>query len=350
VYGPDFYPRVSIGAGRGIRAPRGMHVTDTGHVYITQSRTANNATPMITVLNAAFFVEREIFLDDIPEAADFSPGKLAVSREGLIYLTGESSRGVLVLDRDGTFLRRLEPMDVIADREAIAAAAERLAQQAPPADDVEEATTRASRADIPEEFRPRSRQQEADAQSGPGLGPVRVRNVIIDNAGNLYLVSAETSRIYVYGPDETFLFAFGEKGGTPRRLSQPRGIAIDERRGLIFVGDFMRHTVLVYDMTGKWLFEIGGRGTGAGWFNFPTDLAINRQGHLVVADLFNRRVQVVDPEYTPEFPIFTQPSPIPESGDGESTDEEFPEIDGDIEDEGIIQEILEGSQPAHFEM
>ncbi len=355
VYGPDFYPRVSIGAGRGVFAPRGMHVAPDGRVYVTQSRSAANPTPRITILNAAFFVDREILLDDIPNLANFSPGKLAVSRDGLIYLTGESSRGVIVLDGDGTFLRMLEPMDVIADREAVAAAAERLAaQQDKKALEDEIEARQRSRGDIPEEFRPRSRQQEEEARSGPGLGPVRVRNVVIDRAGNLYLVSAETSKVYVYSADETFLFSFGEKGGGPRRLSQPRGLVIDEERGLIYVADFMRHTILAYNLSGRFQFEVGGRGEAPGWFNFPSDLAINREGQLIVSDLFNRRVQVLDVDYIPEFPLFSAPPPPAQQSGEESEaveampEEDAPTSDDDFEGEEIVEEIVEEFPPADF--
>ncbi|MBE0598772.1 MAG: hypothetical protein IH614_16070, partial [Desulfuromonadales bacterium] len=100
VYGPDSFPRVSIGRGRGVEAPRGVFVTQKGEVYVCQSRSALTPNPRITVLNGAFFVEREITLDGIPETANFSPSKLAVSSDGLIYVAGESSRGVLVLDSE----------------------------------------------------------------------------------------------------------------------------------------------------------------------------------------------------------------------------------------------------------
>lgn len=314
VYGPDFFPRVSIGTGRGILAPRGVFVTGGGQVYIPQGRNKNNPVERITILNGAFFVEREIILDDIPEAAEIYPRQAVVNRDGLIYLVGDRSRGVLVLDKDGTFLRRLQPMDAITDREAIAAARQQEEQelqalqeeaerQAAAVETESAAAEIRPRVEIPEEFRPRGRREEVDLGAGKGLGPVRVRYLHIDSTGRLYLVSPETSHIYVYSPEETFLFKFGEKGGTPRKLSQPRALAIDEKRGLIYVVDFMRHTLLTYDMTGRFLFEIGGRGTTPGWFNFPYDIAVNRQGHIIVADQFNRRVQVLDVQYEGALPF-----------------------------------------------
>jgi hypothetical protein len=362
---------VSIGAGRSVTAPFGVHVTKNGHVYIPQSRNAFNPVNRITILNAAFFVEREIIVDDIPEAKDFLPKQVAVNRDGLIYLVGEATRGVLVLDSDGTFLRRLQPMDMITDIQAIEAAARQQeelerrkssheeARASSGADDGRGSASARPAAEIPEEFRPRSSRQEGEAQAGPGLGPVRVRYVHIDSTGKIYVVSAETGKIYVYSPEEEFLFAFGEKGGTPRKLSQPYALDIDERRGLIYVVDYMRQIILTYDLAGKWLFEVGGRGTGPGWFNYPMDIAINRHGHIIVTDFFNRRIQVLEVEYGGEFPMFkgdASPASAPAATDspeqaapaegspgtpeGEAGTEAAPVTDAPGAPEEVIEEVV----------
>ena len=299
VYGADYFPLVSIGVGRGIDAPRGIFVTENGTVYICQTRSRTNPSNRVTILNAAFFPIREIILDKIPELADFRPSQLVVSREGLIYLSGTSSRGVMVLDNDGSFLRRLEPMDVIHDQEAVAAAAWKREEEEKNSQTGEDSTTETEQTpnvDIPEEFRPK-RNRDSDEQGGPGLGPVRVRKVVTDSEGHLYLISAETSKIYVYNADESLLFSFGIKGGTAGKLSQPYSLAVDEKRKLLYVADYMRHSVLVYDFNGSFLFEFGGQGGAPGWFNFPVDIALNRHGQVVVADLFNKRVQVLEASY-----------------------------------------------------
>ena len=93
---------------------------------------------------------------------------------------------------------------------------------------------------------------------------------------------------------ERFLFKFGQKGGSTGKLSRPQGIAVDSRRGRIYVVDYMRHTVNVYSRGGIYLYELGGRGWGPGWFNYPTDVAVDERGYLLVADLFNQRVQVLE--------------------------------------------------------
>jgi hypothetical protein len=203
--------------------------------------------------------------------------------------------------------------------------------------------------DIPEEFRPRTGRQAGETSSEPGVGPVKVNFVTIDSSGKLYLLSAETGKIYVYGPDESFLFSFGTKGGSPRQLSQPRALVIDEKRELIYVVDYMRHTILVYNkLNGEYIFEIGGRGFAPGWFNFPTGIALNNQQQIVVADLFNKRVQVLEVGYDKSLfsdedeSIIEIMTDILGSGDGAEQVEAPSEVEqSEIEKENMLTTPLE---------
>jgi DNA-binding beta-propeller fold protein YncE len=339
VYGPDFFPRVSMGVGRGVVTPRGATVMKNGEVYISQPRNVRNPSPRITIMNGAFFIEREIVLGEIPEAIDFSPVQVAVNQEGNIYLVGSSSRGVLVLDKEGNFLRRLQPRDNMLN--PWAAEPEKQEQQLP--EEQEDQEEEALFAGIPEEFRPVKKGDKRE-RSRVGEGPVRINFVTIDSAGNIYLLSPETSRIYVYGPDESFLFAFGQKGGSPRMLSQPKALAIDERRGRIYVADYMRHTILTYDMKGEFLFEFGGRGFGPGWFNYPIAIQVNNHGQVIVADLFNKRVQVLEVGYEPLSPGMKdiQPDEVPPEEPAEEKErKDVP--DGESDQPSVKDEAEESS-------
>jgi DNA-binding beta-propeller fold protein YncE len=308
VYGPDFFPRVSIGAGRGVVSPSGVTIAPNGEVYVTQVRTKLNPYPRITILNAAFFVDREIFFDEIPEAEGFIPKRIALSRDGLIYVSGENTRGVMVLDSEGTFLRWMQPVDQVYSRNVLeedenpSGVKEQpiVSVQDSPTDAEPEAVQPAEEdpyADIPEEFRPRTNIPGVGSGAAKVESPVLINFVTIDSAGKIYLLSNETGKVYVYGPDEDLLFSFGTKGGSPGQLSQPRAVAIDEQNELIYVADYMRHTILIYDQEGEYLFEVGGRGTEPGFFNFPNAMLMNKHGQFVIADLFNGRVQVLELGY-----------------------------------------------------
>lgn len=339
VYGPDYFPSISIGEGRGVFSPRGGQVLPNGNVYICQLVTSRSSVPRITVLNGAFFVDKEIPLDEVPDIGHFQPTQLAVSQDGLIYVAGETgdNRGVLVLDDDGRFLRRIQPMDITRIQ---------VEEEEKPVYETENGVQDEEDpyADLPEEFRPR----EAGSFTR-GLGPIRIHYVTLDSTGKIYMISDETSKIYVYGPNEAFLFSFGVKGGSPGQMSRPVSLAIDENIGVIYVADYMRHTILVYDMSGEYLTEFGGRGFGEGWFNYPFEITLDNRGNVIVADLFNKRIQVLNvilldpiPEKTDTVKTGAEQEEAAPLQQGELTDQE--EAEPGQQEEVTDQEVEEQHQ------
>lgn len=257
VYGPDYFPQESLGAGRGLNLPVGGTVDDKGNLYLPQAGNSTNP-PRLTILNSAFLPVKEILFDGIPEIDNFSPQEIALGQGGKMYLVGLESKRVLVLGPDGVFLHWFAiPIDKSGD------------------------------------YRP--------SNQGPPPQTAIIKNVVVDSMGNLFFLSEETSKIYVFNADEHYLFTFGAKGGAEGKMSRPRALAIDEQKRCIYVVDYMRHTVLIYDFTGTFRFEFGGLGWGPGWFNYPVDIVIGRQGQLVVADFFNNRAQVFAVTI-PDFP------------------------------------------------
>jgi DNA-binding beta-propeller fold protein YncE len=249
IFDADYTMLVSFGKGRGVAAPQGLYVDSDGRVYVCQSRDGDKP-PRLTILNPALFVEKEIFLNSIAGAESFTPERIARSHDGTLYLVGPNTLpGVLVLDSQGNFLRWLRAGD-----------------------------------------------SEPGESAGVPRKPVSIKDIDIDDQGRIYLLSEDTSKIYVYSPDEKFLFSFGQKGGSSGKTSRPRGLALDSDRRIIYVVDYMRHTVLVYDFNGTYLAEFGGLGYSAGWFYYPTDIAVDETGRPIVADFFNHRVQILEME------------------------------------------------------
>jgi DNA-binding beta-propeller fold protein YncE len=82
---------------------------------------------------------------------------------------------------------------------------------------------------------------------------------------------------------------------------RPSGLAILGEQ--LYVSDAGCHCVAVFDLRGNRLSNFGERGTGPGEFNFPTHIAADSHGHLLVTDSLNSRVQVFDADgkYESEF-------------------------------------------------
>jgi len=76
-------------------------------------------------------------------------------------------------------------------------------------------------------------------------------------------------------------------------LKRPTGLAIDSRRGAIYVADTHAHDIKVFNNDGSLQRVIGQRGEGEGQFNFPTHLTFNKD-KLYVTDTLNSRVQIFD--------------------------------------------------------
>ncbi len=78
-------------------------------------------------------------------------------------------------------------------------------------------------------------------------------------------------------------------------LTRPSGLAVDERRGRLFVSDTAAHVVHVLPFgEGGQPRVLGRRGEAPGQFNSPTHLALDGEGRLAVCDALNFRVQLFD--------------------------------------------------------
>ncbi len=258
IYASDFYPLLSIGKTYGVESPVGLAIDLEGYLFIAQSLGKGNKKGRISVLNPSLGWKKDIFFEGFEDADNFVPNNIAISNRGYLYVTGNSYQGVVVMDKEGTFSHLLTPIDSFGKS--------------------------------PEE-------------------KATICDVEVDNQGNIYLLSEDMGRIYVYDSQERYLFKFGKKGGSTAKLSRPRGIAVDGGGKRIYVIDYMRHTANAYSGDGQFLFEFGGKGWGKGWFQYPTDIAVDTLGNVLVADTFNHRVQVLKIQETISIEEAKEPKP-----------------------------------------
>jgi len=114
-------------------------------------------------------------------------------------------------------------------------------------------------------------------------------SVAVDQNDDIFVSDSSAGRVLRFKADGHFKdFIGGEEGAFKR----PAAIAFNPMNHLLYIVDTLRPRVFAYDMDGCMVREFGARGSEPGQFNFPTFLAIDREGKLYVNDTLNFRVQV----------------------------------------------------------
>jgi len=128
---------------------------------------------------------------------------------------------------------------------------------------------------------------------GEGTLGIPVGLAMDNKRGILYVSDSKAERVFGFDKNTGRLVL---NLGAPGELKNPTGLVFDEERDRLYVSDTKNNIVRVYDKSGSPLFTIGRRGHDAGEFNYPTYIALDKSGILYVVDSFNFRVQVFDPD------------------------------------------------------
>lgn len=123
-----------------------------------------------------------------------------------------------------------------------------------------------------------------------------------ERLGRLYLSDGEGGKVVVYSLSGDYLFSFGKRGGGEGEFGGPRGIAIDQQ-DRVFVADGINTNISVFDADGTFLYRFGVRGDRAGQFEQPRGLAFDSAGNLYVADARKGALQTYRPDGT--FLLYT---------------------------------------------
>lgn len=173
----------------------------------------------------------------------------------------------------------------------------------------------------------------------PGEGRLQTPiNISIAEDGTRYVADSGRNQVLIYGKDDSYLGAIGSKGeirptdvaiGADRlyvtdlqghcvrvyskaekkelftiprdqndpkaKLFSPTNLALD-RQGHLIVSDIGAFAVNVYDLEGKYVRTIGEQGVAPGLFARPKGVAVDREGHVYVVDAATQVVQVFDSE------------------------------------------------------
>ena len=124
--------------------------------------------------------------------------------------------------------------------------------------------------------------------------PVKASGIALDKDGNIYAADTAQMAVFVYDRDYHHLKKL-ELGG---KVISIGSMAIDKVNGRLIVPDIKGHKIVVFDLNGALLKSFGERGDADGNFNYPTAVAVEKDGNFLVCDSQNARIQRFSPDGT----------------------------------------------------
>jgi DNA-binding beta-propeller fold protein YncE len=115
----------------------------------------------------------------------------------------------------------------------------------------------------------------------------------------LYVVDTEKEHIAVFDADSYKLLRTigspgkGEGDDDPATFSKPTNVAVDPD-GNVYVADTLNNRIQIFDADGKFISMFGKAGDGVGYFARPKGVAVDADGHIWVADAAQNRIQIFD--------------------------------------------------------
>ena len=127
---------------------------------------------------------------------------------------------------------------------------------------------------------------------------IGIRNpkyIAFSDNGDMFVTSSDHC-IYVYDKSGNRKATIGSKGTGELQFQHPNGIDISN--GEVYVTEYSGHRIHMLTTQGGFVGTFGKRGFGIGQFNCPHDIKINPDGRVYIADTYNERVQVFNPDWT----------------------------------------------------
>ncbi|NIN08766.1 MAG: hypothetical protein GTO76_08950, partial [Planctomycetales bacterium] len=132
--------------------------------------------------------------------------------------------------------------------------------------------------------------------------------VAVDSSGTVYVADGDNQRVQKCAGSGsswscgTFAGVTGEWGEDFVHFATPRDVAVDDQ-GQVYVADIYNNRVQVFDSSGSYLTTIGGEwGGNSGQFRRAAAVDVDNEGNVYVADHYGHRVQ----KFAPGVPGWTQ--------------------------------------------
>jgi DNA-binding beta-propeller fold protein YncE len=111
--------------------------------------------------------------------------------------------------------------------------------------------------------------------------------------GSVLVADVGLRMVVAMDPEGKIRAVYGSNG----ELTNPTDAIASPDGTKLYVADSKEHKIHVFDReTAELLFSFGGRGEGEGEFQFPTSLAFDAEGNLLVVDQLNSRMQTFTEE------------------------------------------------------
>ncbi|PYX80241.1 MAG: hypothetical protein DMG70_24705 [Acidobacteria bacterium] len=123
----------------------------------------------------------------------------------------------------------------------------------------------------------------------------QIIGLAIDEDDRLFVSDSHLRTVFVFDAAHRLVGSFGQES-----LERPSGIAMDTRNRFLYVADVVKDHIAVFDADSlKLLRTIGGPPAkvgdeDAGTFARPTNVAVDANGNVYVADTLNDRIQIFD--------------------------------------------------------
>ncbi len=134
-------------------------------------------------------------------------------------------------------------------------------------------------------------------------GSVKLKSplgVNVGAGGTIYVADSTGRRVVAYDDEGKVVRIYGRAG----ELVNPTDSALSPDGAKLYVTDSKANKIVVFETaTARMTGSFGEAGAGAGEFNRPSAIAIDREGNLFVVDTINARIQILSPdgEYLEQF-------------------------------------------------
>jgi DNA-binding beta-propeller fold protein YncE len=260
--------------GTGFNYPQTMSLGNDNDLYVANRGNENNFGMRVNRITVGGPGEEELLSEFCTYGEDDGhsvwPFGVAVAKNGEVYVTDEWKNTVSVFDPDGKFIRKW-----------------------------------------------------GTTGSGPGelRGPA---GIVCEPNGNVIVVDSGNNRLQVFSADGKLQAQCGHGGSGDGEFNRPWGITLDNDNN-IWVADWKNHRVQKWSAGGKYMMSIGQYGEvprhpksfavtylgpyisplpedeypRAGILNHPTDVAVDPQGDVYIADWGNHRLCIFEGDGTP---------------------------------------------------